>query len=257
MMECPGPRGGSVDGRSRQILGMPRMSHKILILTKDKTVATLLSEGLEKRGLVVSTTHNAKKMLDRASAGRADFVLVDGSGSPEHGLECCRKLRQIDQHARIILAMPKPYRIQNGEADACLVAPITLRKVYLRIVLLLRDDARDHISVSGFTLDIRDRSVRWKEREIKLTPKETRLLQLLMERAGTVVPRSEIMKHVWDTEYLGDTRTVDVHIRWLRKKLEPRPDHPMMIRTFRRCGYLFDVPAEEPEIIIVDERQTT
>ncbi len=93
------------------------------------------------------------------------------------------------------------------------------------------------VQVNEMVLDVNKATLRKNGDEIHLTPKETKLMILLMERVGQVVSRSEMMQEVWDTEYLGDTRTLDVHICWLRQKVEDNPRIPELILTRRGQGY--------------------
>jgi DNA-binding response OmpR family regulator len=93
------------------------------------------------------------------------------------------------------------------------------------------------LEVSGMVLDLEKASLRKKSGEVHLTPKETKLMALLMKNVGKVVSRSELMQEVWNTEYLGDTRTLDVHICWLRQKIEENPRVPEFILTRRGQGY--------------------
>ncbi|MBE7469337.1 MAG: hypothetical protein DPW09_41875 [Anaerolineae bacterium] len=93
------------------------------------------------------------------------------------------------------------------------------------------------LEVSGMVLDLEKASLKKKDGEVHLTPKETKLMALLMKNVGKVVSRSELMQEVWNTEYLGDTRTLDVHICWLRQKIEENPRVPEFILTRRGQGY--------------------
>ena len=93
------------------------------------------------------------------------------------------------------------------------------------------------------TLDLDDRCVIKNSVATHLTLKECALLEILMRNSGKVLTRKRLMKEVWDTDYLGDTRTLDVHICWLRKKIEDNPREPVAIRTVRRVGYRFEVPS--------------
>ncbi len=93
------------------------------------------------------------------------------------------------------------------------------------------------VKVEGITLDIQNSVLRKNGDEVHLTPKETKLMVLLMKNVGKVVSRSELMQEVWNTEYLGDTRTLDVHICWLRQKIEDNPRIPELILTRRGQGY--------------------
>ena len=221
------------------------MPEKILVFTKIRLTAKLLSNGLEKRGFVVSTTRSKKRMLAWTSTGRASFLIVDAADGVEEGLEFCKKLRERDEYARIIFAVASRRKLPTNDIDASFVAPITLRKVHHHIRALSKATPRYLTRVADVVLDPKDRVVYRGEHEAHLTPKETRLLRLLMLNAGTLVQREEIMKQVWDTDYTGDMRTIDVHIRWLRKKLEPEPSKPTYIRTVRGEGYWFNASVQQ------------
>ena len=221
------------------------MPEKILVFTKVRLTAKMLSYELEKRGFAVSTTRSKKRMLAWTSTGRASFLIVDAADGVEEGLKFCKKLRERDKYARIIFALPSQCKLPTNDIDASFVAPITLRKVLYRIKALSETSPPILVRVADVVLYPKDRIVRRGGHDVSLTPKETRLLRLLMLNAGTLVPREEIMKQVWDTDYTGDMRTIDVHIRWLRKKLEPAPSKPMYIRTVRGKGYWFNASAQQ------------
>lgn len=93
------------------------------------------------------------------------------------------------------------------------------------------------LTTNGFSLNLAKARLRKGDKEVHLTPKECKLLAVLMQNAGEVVSRKTLMKHVWETDYLGDTRTLDVHICWLRQKVEPDPRSPQYILTKRGQGY--------------------
>lgn len=98
-------------------------------------------------------------------------------------------------------------------------------------------ESHGFVEIDGMVLDLDKTTLRKNETEIHLTPKETKLMALLMRNVGKVVSRSDLMQEVWNTEYLGDTRTLDVHICWLRQKIEDNPRIPEMILTRRGQGY--------------------
>lgn len=213
------------------------MSQKVLVYSQDKTLCTMLHEGLRKKGFDVTTTSNRKKVLDWINVERSDFLFVDGLQSPPEEVQFCAELRRLNADIHILLGIPKRQTVEC--ADGCITAPITVRKVHHHIRALLQADARRLVVAGDVELDARNRIVRCNDHEAHLTPKEARLLHLLLDRAGAVVTRAEIMREVWDTEYLGDMRTVDVHIRWLRRKIESMSSQPTHILTVRGLGYQF------------------
>ncbi len=118
--------------------------------------------------------------------------------------------------------------------------PFTTRKLGNRIKKLLTSRRDQPLTVGAFTLDPEKRRLIHGARIVRLTPKEYRLLEVLMLNAGAVLSRKQIMKEVWETDYVGDTRTLDVHVRWVREKIEIEPAQPIYLRTIRRVGYVFD-----------------
>lgn len=106
--------------------------------------------------------------------------------------------------------------------------------------------ASRQLRAGDLTLDLEERCVVKDGTPIHLTYKECALLEILIRNGGEVLTRKQLMKEVWDTDYLGDTRTLDVHIRWLRTKVEVKPSEPVLIRTVRGVGYRFEVTDGKP-----------
>jgi DNA-binding response OmpR family regulator len=221
------------------------MAQKVLVFSQNKALCATLLEGFRKKGFDVTATSSRKRVLDWITLGRSDFLFVDALRALSDEVQFCAELRRLNGDIHILLGVPT--RQAADGVDACIAAPVTVRKVHHHIRTLLQADARRLVVAGDVELDARNRIVRCDGREAHLTPKETRLLKLLLDRTGTVVTRAEIMREVWDTEYLGDMRTVDVHIRWLRRKIEPMSSQPAHIHTIRGMGYQFDVtePAEQ------------
>jgi DNA-binding response OmpR family regulator len=109
---------------------------------------------------------------------------------------------------------------------------------------LIPGDARDEISAGPIRLNLAQRRVSCMGRESHLTPRLVHLLRLMIERKGRLLTREFLMKKVWYTDYIGDTRTIDVHMSWLRKAVEPDPQNPRFIKTIRGLGYRLDLPRE-------------
>jgi DNA-binding response OmpR family regulator len=130
---------------------------------------------------------------------------------------------------------------EHIEADILLSLPFTLQKLLNRIKPFLPVVQKNVFAVGPFQLDAEQRWVRCGEKQTMLTPRLVTLLTALMERPGEVIEREALFCQVWDTEYTGDTRTLDVHISWLRQALEEDPRHPRYIKTVRGAGYRLDV----------------
>jgi DNA-binding response OmpR family regulator len=122
------------------------------------------------------------------------------------------------------------------------VRPFTSRKLLHSLNLLLRESSPHILQCGGVRLDLVSRTVVGPNGQKHLTPKQCDLLADLLRRPNQVISRKDLMEHVWDTRYLGDTRTLDVHIRWLREKIEPDARHPRYLITRRGVGYMFAAP---------------
>jgi DNA-binding response OmpR family regulator len=120
--------------------------------------------------------------------------------------------------------------------------PFTLQKLLNRIkVLLPLKSSNDALKSGPIELDVSQRFVKIDGKQVSLTPRLTRLLQALMEKPGQVYGRDDLFKFVWETDYIGDTRTLDVHVSWLRNLIEDDPRHPDYIKTVRGVGYRLDI----------------
>jgi DNA-binding response OmpR family regulator len=130
----------------------------------------------------------------------------------------------------------------GGIAAAYIVPPFTSRKLLYRIKQVTENLAHRDLQAGPLVLDLRTRTLLNGDQTHHLRPKEAELLALFMRSPGKVISRRDLMREIWQTEYMGDTRTLSVHIRWLRLKIEPNPDTPVLLRTVRGVGYRFDVP---------------
>lgn len=221
--------------------------HKVLVIGANEFTADLLhraSRNLECEFIFVKPTRRA---IVHHTDQRPDFAVIDTTGSALDTLKICEQLRERHSDLMVMLLSPEGTKLSQGRhANIHLVQPFTARKLSNRIkkLLLLTGSHTKPLTVGDFTLDPEKRRVTHHGGIVRLTPKEYRLLELLARHAGNVLSRKQIMKEVWDTDFLGDTRTLDVHIRWLREKIEEVPKTPIHIRTIRRVGYVFN--ASEP-----------
>ena len=125
--------------------------------------------------------------------------------------------------------------------DSIVSLPFTAQKLVNRVKALMPGDGNNVVSVGPIRLDLENRRVRSLGKNTKLTPRLITLLQILMDKHGEVVEREALFKKVWETNYTGDTRTLDVHISWLRRAIELDPDNPKFLKTIRGVGYRLDV----------------
>ena len=155
-------------------------------------------------------------------------------------------MRQKAGEVPIILIHEEGNDSGQTEADFYLTAPFTFRKLANRIkrVVQSNEQGREMLQVGDLILNLDGRSVTRGKKKHQLTPKEFKLLETLMRNPGKVLSRKFLMKNVWDTDYLGDTRTLDVHVRWIREKIEENPSSPVYLCTERGVGYRFEVPEQ-------------
>jgi DNA-binding response OmpR family regulator len=186
--------------------------------------------------------------LTTVVACEPDLVIVDTVGLHSTAIGLCRRLRRSLGATPIIhCRAASELEDRSAGADVYLAYPFTPRKLLNRVrTLLPADELLDEIVRAGpLTLNLSKRSVRVEGRgEQRLTPKLAALLEEFLRRPDAVIGRHELMQTVWKTDYFGDTRTLDVHIRWLRELIEENPAQPTLLRTVRGVGYIFHLPPE-------------
>jgi DNA-binding response OmpR family regulator len=168
--------------------------------------------------------------------------VIDADSMRTSGKRICQSLRSAAQRTPIILILGNGVNEKDEfDADVIMHLPFTLQKLLNRIKVLLPIKlSNDVMKVGPIDLDLVHRFVKVNEKQISLTPRLTRLLQALMQNPGQVFGRDELFKFVWETDYIGDTRTLDVHVSWLRNLIEEDPRHPDFIKTVRGVGYRLD-----------------
>lgn len=184
--------------------------------------------------------HSGKQGVHMALEHRPDVVVVDAVSLRTSGDRICTRLRASLGDLPIIHIRP-PDAKPNGEscADIVLYPRFTARKLSNRIERFKPTPEGQTLGVGAFQLNPDQQNLITPSGEHKLTPKLVALMELFMKNANATLERKDIMKAVWNTDYMGDTRTLDVHIRWLRKVVEPIPRKPEYIKTIRGVGYRF------------------
>jgi DNA-binding response OmpR family regulator len=197
---------------------------------------------LRKKDYWVEIVPTGNVALARIVEVDPDLVVVNAASLRSSGKRICREIREKVNGTQILL-ITKPEQTILGEtaANVVLELPFTSRKLLNRIVPLLPGDGNNLLHVGYIRLDLERKRVRCLGREARLTPRLTHLLRVLMEHAGEVVGRQKLFSEVWDTAYTVDTRTLDVHISWLRAALEEDPRNPQFLKTIRGVGYRLDV----------------
>lgn len=219
-------------------------SPTILLIESGRASAPSLAPVLEKKGYRVTVQHRVDSALSAAQKNEPDLVVLDAASMQATGARMSRALRAGLNGVPILLVSPKgtdPESITG--ADVVLVHPFTPRKLINRVARLLPGDSRDLTEVGPIRLNLAQRTVRCLGRESRLTPKEARLLEVFLQNPGKLLTRASLIRQVWHTDYTGDTRTLDVHMSWLRRAIEPDPEHPRFLTTIRGVGYRLDLPA--------------
>ncbi len=241
------------------------MSYQVLVVEDDKTLLEMLQYNLERQGYEVQTAENGRAGLRLAREARPDLVLLDVMLPEMDGFEVCRVLRREYSVPILMLTarteeIDKIVGLEMG-ADDYITKPFSMRellarvKAQLRRVELVREDVaaeqsempvaeapRKSALLTFDTLEIDDnrREVRLDGEALRLKPKEFDLLLFLARHRGIALSRDLILERVWGWSYDGNSRTVDVHVRWLREKVEQDPAKPKRIVTVRGLGYRFD-----------------
>ncbi len=197
---------------------------------------------LRKKGFVVELVSSGNEALARLGSGfLPDVVVVNAASLRTSGKRICQSLREKAATLPILLILDPDREIEKVEADTVLSLPFTAQKLVNRIHHLLPGDGKDSLHAGPIRLDVGKRTVRCQGRQARLTPRLVRLLKALMDRHGEVIERKVLFSHVWETDYTDDTRTLDVHISWLRRAIEEDPESPKFLKTVRGVGYRLDV----------------
>jgi two-component system response regulator RegX3 len=217
------------------------MPATVLIVGNDKTTTASYASFFGKKEYNVLAAHSGRQALAQAKSHRLDAVVVDATSSNLNCKNICRKLRH-ESFATIVVITSPNTKFDSALADGGIVVkPVVARKLITRVKAAIENKPPRLMTVGRLSLDLEKHRLVRGSKAIALTPKEFALLKVLMTRAGQTVTRKALMKEVWATEYLGDTRTLDVHVRWTREKLEENPSKPKHLTTVRGQGYKFVV----------------
>lgn len=218
------------------------MRAKILWIEGNRAEGPPFLPSLRKKGFLVESVATGNEALVYLATHEVDLIVVHTASMRSNGKRICRSLSQ-QSHGIPIVVIASANRPKNEDkcANVVLTLPFTARKLLNRITPLLPSEQRNVLVAGPLRLDLEHKRLYCQGREAKLTPRRVHLLQILMQHAGEVLERKELFRRVWNTEYTEDTRTLDVHISWLREALEHDPRNPQFLKTVRGVGYRLDV----------------
>ena len=221
-------------------------SRTILLIEGLPETENSLAHPLRKAGFMIESFVSGREAVSWSQEHHPDLIVLDASSMRSNGVRICRRLRGILPDTPIIHCRSQgEQEIPQAMADIYLEQPFTGRKLLNRVRdLLPADPAQEEIVRFGDLKYFRGkRSVEVADRgEHQLTPKLALLLEEFLRNPGEIVTRKQLMENVWHTSYIGDTRTLDVHIRWVRECIEMDPSNPELLVTVRGRGFLLDKP---------------
>jgi len=233
------------------------MAELILVVDDELTLQETIAFQLTRQGYEVVTSADGEDALDKARIQRPDLIILDIMLPKLDGFEVCRILRQ-EMNTPILMLTARDDEIDRVVglevgADDYLTKPFSMRellarvKALLRRVRLIKEDAivvkeqdSEVLRIGGLVIDLNRHEIRRNNEVINLKPKEYELLICLAKHPGRVYSREMLLEQIWGWEYIGNSRTVDVHIRWLREKIEDDPANPRHLITVRSAGYRFE-----------------
>ncbi|MCU0508832.1 MAG: response regulator transcription factor [Anaerolineae bacterium] len=209
---------------------------QILYIGREDSSYEKVWQSIEQEGIGVAFARTQTLGLQLARELQPNVVVINPSNSHFSGQRLSIALRhKVPQARRVLLADRGEGKLI--ECEERLVRPFTGKKLRETLTRVLESLAPHVIKVGPIELDTISRVVRSPQGAGHLTPKQCQLLAIFMQRSNQVISREDLMKEIWDTHYLGDTRTLDVHIRWLREKIEADPMKPSFLLTVRKIGY--------------------
>lgn len=227
------------------------MPGKILIVDDEKAIVKGLKYGLESDGMSVDAAYDGEEALDKIQNGDYDIILLDVMLPKVDGMEVCRQVRTFSEVPIVFLTargddMEKILGLEAG-ADDYITKPFNVLEVRARIRGIMRRSRRAAVSEvkdrtirnGEFCFDPENRRLTIAEREISLTSKEYEILEILVTHPRKIYSRDDLLRLVWGENFSGDARTVDVHVRRLREKIEKTPGEPKYVQTKWGAGYFY------------------
>ncbi|MBL8155251.1 MAG: response regulator transcription factor [Anaerolineae bacterium] len=217
---------------------------RILWIGRTQGNGSSLFSSLQKR-YNVCLAASGKEARQMASQECFQLIVLDAHSMRTPGDRICQELRSDFPSLPLIHLHPGPQPSAVNSADVVLIPPVTPRKLLNVVGRLLQTPADDVITCGPFAMNRARRLLMVDGQETELTPKQALLIEMFFANPGVTLDRRTLMEKVWQTDYLGDTRTLDVHVRWVRQMLEDDPSNPQYLQTVRGVGYRLDVEAND------------
>ena len=227
------------------------MAKKVLVVDDEKLIVKGIRFSLEQDGMEVDCAYDGEEAYEKAKANAYDMILLDIMLPKMNGFEVCQQIREFSSVPIVMLTakgddMDKILGLEYG-ADDYITKPFNILEVKARIKAIFRRNNRNVpeqenqkvIETKGLKIDVDSRRVYIDDKEVNLTAKEFELVYLLVSNPNKVYSREQLLKTIWGPSYPGDARTVDVHVRRLREKIEATPADPKYIHTKWGVGYYF------------------
>ncbi|MDY6875465.1 MAG: response regulator transcription factor [Chloroflexota bacterium] len=220
--------------------------YTILLVEGRKPTAEHLAPIINDQGYNVVTARTRREAWAKVQGTRPAAIVLDSPSLRFSSRRFCDALRDAALEIPVLMLLPEGEKINRSMgASVYLRYPFSAKKLINRVTRLLPAPDGEILQVGDVILNVEQRRVTCGRRESRLTPKQARLLQVFMRHPGEILTRAFLMKQVWDTDYMGDTRTLDVHIHWVRKAIEENAKSPVYLRTVRRVGYRFQPPEKK------------
>ncbi len=188
---------------------------------------------------------SGKQGIDLANSHNADAIILDAISLGTNGERICRRLRENFPEKSIIHLYPGKKTNVKSSADTILCHPVPVRTLLSAVDLLTSKPEMKLLQRGDFVLDLERRILIVRKNEIALTPKQSALVEAFLRHPNETLDRKWLMSHIWDTDYTGDTGTLNVHIRFVREAMEKDASKPQFIKTVRGIGYRFEIALNE------------
>lgn len=231
---------------------MSKALKRVMLVDDDSTIIETLEYNLKRHGFETVSFNNGQAALAKLDQLLPHLIILDWMLPDMQGPDICKliRLRNVETPILMLTGRATPNDVAHGltsGADDYLSKPFSVVEFLARVQALLRrskgQSRSGQIAVGDLILDLDAHRVTLSDTEVELSPKEFVLLKVMMENVGKTLSTESILNQVWGVDFTGDSKTVAVHMRWLRQKLEGDPKHPVLLETIHRSGYRLNSPA--------------